>query len=95
MWERDTLSREVSDLNTISYDHRFDGVSRIKGEYVDTKYSKCYQTLDPQIRKQIPEEADRKFRRITNFHDKLPSSIILAKNDRERNLVTSSLKIEE
>ncbi|HET7642440.1 MAG TPA: hypothetical protein VFK40_02940 [Nitrososphaeraceae archaeon] len=95
MWERDTLSREISDLNTVSYDNRFDAVSRIKGEYIPTKYSKCYQRLDPQIRKQIAEETDKEFRRITNFHDKLPSSISLAKNDRERNLIRTWLRIRD
>ncbi len=95
MWERDTLSREISDLNTVSYDNRFDVVSRIKGEFTPTKYSKCYQSLEPEVRKQIAEEADMEFRRITNFHDKLPSSISLAKNDTERNLIRTWLRIRD
>ena len=75
MRERDTLSRELNDLNKPYFFKRPDLVSIVSefdGKYKNSVIMDCYSKLNFEIRKKLNIEVDEEFRKLTGFIGKLP-----------------------
>jgi hypothetical protein len=71
MRERDSLSRELSELNKAKLRDPYVLAAKSQLPYEHRTLSKIYQNYSPEKRKKISDETDEQFRRVTGFEGKL------------------------